>query len=248
MRNAPAPVGRQAFDFQHEEVEVVGAGGEPFQQLLALADVQGRLDPRMARAEARDQARRGCAHLGLDREAQALGLRLAKRRELRVGADQAVDQLAAGLVQRVPGARQAKAPALLLEQRHLERRRELLQLQRDRGLGEVQLPGRARDAAQAGDGFEHEKLGQQPMAEESTRMRAGHLGSCSVTEVSLAAPRLEPAGAAGMTGDVLRIDGHPAESYSPAGEDSIPEFGNRGQTRKKRNRGLTANSIHCDSQ
>src|ERR1051325_2122402 len=86
------------------------------------------------------------------------------------------------------------------------------------------------------------------MAEESTRMRAGHLGSCSVTEVSLAAPRLEPAGAAGMTGDVLRIDGHPAESYSPAGEDSIPEFGNRGQTRKKRNRGLTANSIHCDSQ
>jgi hypothetical protein len=55
-------------------------------------------------------------------------------------------------------------------------------------LGEVQLPGRARDAAEAGDGLEYEKLRQQPMAEKSTRMCAGHLGSCSVTEVSLAAP------------------------------------------------------------
>jgi hypothetical protein len=51
----------------------------------------------------------------------------------------------------------------------------------------MQLLGRARDAAQAGDGLEHEKLGQHAMAKESTRVRTGHLGSCSVTEVSLAA-------------------------------------------------------------
>jgi len=187
MRDAPAAVGRQSFDFEHEEVEVVGPGGKPLQQLLALADVQARLYAGMACAEAGDEPRRARAHLGLHREAQPLDLRAAERRKLGLGAGKAMDQLVASLEQRVAGAGEAQAPSLLLEQRYLERRRKLLQLKRHGRLGKVQLLGRTRDAAEAGDGLEHEKLGQQPMAEKSTRMRAGHLGSFSVTEVSLAA-------------------------------------------------------------
>jgi len=116
-----------------------------------------------------------------------LCLRAPECRELRVRANETVDQLVAGLAQHVAGAGKVQNPSMLLEQRHLERGGELFQLKRHGGLGEMQLLGRARDAAEAGDGLEHQKLGQQPVAEKSTRMRAGHLGSCSVTEVSLAA-------------------------------------------------------------
>ena len=149
--------------------------------------MQGRLRAGVTRAKGGDKLGRDRAHLRVCGNAQVLGLRAPERRELGVRANEAVNQLVAGLAQRVPGAGEAQPPSLLLEQRYLERRRELLQLKRHGGLGEVQLLGRARDAAEAGDGLEHEKLGQQPMAKESTRMRAGHLGSCSVTEVSLAA-------------------------------------------------------------
>jgi len=213
MHDAPAP----------QNIDVVAALGEPREKLGTPGDMQGRLGAGVASAKGGDELGRDPAHLRVRGNAQVLGLRAPECRELGVRANEAVDQLVAGLEQRVPGAGEAKAPSLLLEQRHLERRRELLQLQRHGGLGEVQLLGRARDAAEAGDGLEYEELRQQPMAEESTRMCAGHLGSCSVTEVSLAAPRLEPADAAGVTGDVLRLDDHPAESYSPAGLRIIPE-------------------------
>jgi len=155
---------------------------------MTRGDMQGRLRAGVARAKGSDELGRDRAHLRVRGNAQVLGLGAPERRELGVRANEAVDQLVAGLEQRVAGAGEAQPPALLLEQRDLERRRELLELKRHGGLGEVQLLGRARDAPEAGDGLEHEKLGQQPMAEEPTRMRTGHLGSCSVTEVSLAAP------------------------------------------------------------
>src|SRR5262245_47645947 len=103
MRDAPAAMGRQPFDFEYEQVEVVGTGGEPLQELLALADVQARLHAGVARAEAGDEPRRGCAYLGFDREAQALGLRLPERGQPGFGTREAVDQLAAGFEQRVAG-------------------------------------------------------------------------------------------------------------------------------------------------
>jgi len=150
--------------------------------------MQGRLRAGVTRAKGGYELGRDRAQLRVRGNAQVLCLRAPKRRELGLRANQTVDELVAGLAQRVATAGEAQTPSLLIEQRQLERRRELLQLKRNRGLGEVQLLGRARNAAEAGDGLEHEKLGQQPMAEKSTRMRAGHLGSCSVTEVSLAAP------------------------------------------------------------
>jgi len=177
MHDAPAP----------QEIDVVAARGEPREKLRTPGDMQGRLRAGVTRAKGGDQLGRDRAHLRVRGNAQMLGLGAPERRELGVGANETVDQLVAGLAQRVAGAGEAQAPSLLLEQHYLERRGELLQLKRHGGLGEVQLLGRARDAAQAGDGFEHEKLGQQPMAKESTRMRTGHLGSCSVSELSLAA-------------------------------------------------------------
>jgi hypothetical protein len=50
----------------------------------------------------------------------------------------------------------------------------------------MQLLRGARDAAQAGDGFENGELRQQPVTEVTTKLRARHLGSFVRTEVSLA--------------------------------------------------------------
>jgi hypothetical protein len=75
-------------------------------------------------------------------------------------------------MERLPSGSQVQAAPVLLKQRHFERFGELLQLQGYGGLGEVQLGGGARDAAQSGDGFEYEKLRKQPMTEETTQLGA----------------------------------------------------------------------------
>lgn len=85
------------------------------------------------------------------------------------------------------GAGEVKLAAALLEQGDVHGFGQFLHLQGYGGLGEVQLLGGARHAAQAGDGLEHQKLRQQPMTKESTRSRTRHLGSLTVTEVWLAA-------------------------------------------------------------
>ena len=161
--------------------------------------MQARLRAGVARAEGGDELGRDRAHLRLRGNAQPLGLRAPERRELGVGASeqwisssQVSRSVCPAPVRRSPRPCCSNSVTSSVDG-------ELLQLKRHGGLGEVQLLGGARDAAQAGDGLEHEKLGQQPMTEESTQLRAGHLGSCSVTEVSLAAA----CDAAGMTGDVL---------------------------------------------
>jgi hypothetical protein len=79
-----------------------------------------------------------------------------------------------------------QAPAALLEEGDVERFGELLELQGNGGLGEVQLLGGARHAAQAGDGLEDQQLREQPMTKETARSGTRHLGSLSVTEVWLA--------------------------------------------------------------
>jgi len=68
-------------------------------------------------------------------------------------------------------------PAALLEELHLQRFGKLFQLQRHGGLREMQLLGGARDAAEPCYGFENDELRQQPMAKQTTRTNARHLGS-----------------------------------------------------------------------
>jgi hypothetical protein len=86
-----------------------------------------------------------------------------------------------------------------LEELDAERLGELAQLDRYGRLGEVERLRGARDTAEARDGLEHEQLGQQPVTEETAqRLRIGHLGSLSDTEVSLAAH--DAVGRPGMIG------------------------------------------------
>jgi hypothetical protein len=184
---APAPLGGQVFQLERKEVHVVGAGGQAREQLRALAHVQAPLHAGMPGAELGKQARGDRAGLRLGGELQRLGPRLAKRAQPGIGAQQAMDELVAGVAQRVARAGEVQLAAALLEERHLHGLGELLDLQRYGGLGEVQLFGRARHAAQAGYGFEDQELRQQPMTKETARSGARHLGSLAVTEVWLAA-------------------------------------------------------------
>jgi len=174
VQEAPALLLGQALDLQLEEVDVVGAGGKARHQLGALRDVQADLHPWIACAEGSDKPGGHGARLGLGGKAQRLGgaARAAEGGEQVLGAGEQRAQLLAYLVQSTPGRGDLQVAALLLEQRELERFRELPDLLGYGRLGEVQLGGGARDAAQAGDGFEDEELRQQPMAEESTQLGA----------------------------------------------------------------------------
>jgi hypothetical protein len=111
---------------------------------------------------------------GHRRDAQHLGPRNAQRREPRLGAAQQGEQLAAHRVQLAPRGGEGEAAALRLEQRRVERLRELLQLDRDGGLREVQLLGGARDAAQARDRLEHDELREHAVPEEPAQGGTGH--------------------------------------------------------------------------
>src|SRR6185295_16432289 len=101
------------------------------------------------------------------------------------GAREQREHFHAGLAQRLPGGGEVQPPPALLEKRYLESRGELLDLRRHGGLREMQLLRGARDATQAGDGFENDELRQQPVAKVTTQLRARHLGSFVRTEVSL---------------------------------------------------------------
>ena len=80
------------------------------------------------------------------------------------------------------------ARGTLFEQPDVEGLGELLQLHRHRRLRKMQLFGSPRSAAQPGDGLENEELREQPVANITAQLRARHVGSFAVTEVSLAAP------------------------------------------------------------
>src|SRR4051794_39906020 len=103
-----------------QKIDVVAAFGEPREKLGTAGHMQRGLRAGMTRAKGRNELGRVRA-LPLDRgNAQALGLRAPERCELGVRANETVDQLVAGLAQRVPGAGETQTPSLLLEQRQLE--------------------------------------------------------------------------------------------------------------------------------
>src|SRR6476659_3767172 len=102
MHDAPAP----------QDIDVVAALCEPREKLGTPGDVQGRLRAGVTRAKGGDELGRDPAHLRVRGNAQVLGRRAPERRELGVRASETMNQLVAGLAQRVPGAGEAQPPAL----------------------------------------------------------------------------------------------------------------------------------------
>ena len=113
MREAPAPLRRQPFHLEREEIHVVGARGEPLEELGPLADMQARLHARPVRAEIGEQPRRHGARLRLGGKPQNLDLGLAPRFELLVCAREAVQELVARLAQGMAGAGEMQVASAL---------------------------------------------------------------------------------------------------------------------------------------
>src|SRR5262245_26150209 len=120
MGQAPALLVGETLDVEAKEVDIIGAGGEPGQQLRALADVQAALHAGMAGAEAGQQPGSNRPGFGLGGEREALLLGPPPGGELLFGALEALQQLETGFAQFLAGAGEMQAPAALLEQRDLE--------------------------------------------------------------------------------------------------------------------------------
>src|SRR5687768_7560876 len=146
MRQAPALLFGQPFDFEGEKVNVVGSDAHPSEEVWALADMQAALDPGMARAKIGEKPRRHAPRLRFGSQPKHLLFRFAPRVQTCVGAQQAMHQLLAGVAQGMAGTGKVKLSAALLEELHLQRFRKLRELQRYGGLREMQLLGGARDA------------------------------------------------------------------------------------------------------
>jgi hypothetical protein len=106
----------------------------------------------------------------------------------------------------LPGFRELDALAARLEHGRTDEFREFSQQPGDGGLGESQLVGRARDAAQAQAGFEGDELGEKSVPEIPAQAVSGHVGAPLVRQPKVSLTNRAPARFADRAGAEARID------------------------------------------
>ena len=206
-----------------EEIEVVLVVRESFDQPLPVVGLHGGLDARVESDEGAQQPRREAHARRAHGQLQPPGIQRPHGGKRCLEGREGAEDLLAAFVDSPAGLGEVQAPAHLLEQRNSDRRAELLDLHRGRGLRHMQLLRGSREAAQPRGRLEKVKLRQRPVPEIAADVRLWHGDSSFSCRAMPLCPQMH-------SGLHLIDEGRRQDAPSPIGQRSRLHLVNAGTT------------------